>query len=274
MAEKETLSKPEAPEQPEQPEEGFVPYAAEAAEEEKQKGRHRLRVLIPLILLIVVLIAAALLLILPKFNRYHKVMKELSFDYRMRKEEIGDREGITPGMLAAKLATELKDQPLRVKAACYLIDESGKEDGTVVEYNYFSSKGLEQLDTCTSAKDSLRKEEKAVRIAGAGYERKEDGKWVSAENEYIPDLRDYFFGVQTHGAVTVGCYDSYHTTVNGKAYVCEIWLIEEQIGSKTVYNTVYRYYDGEKLAGVIILRDDEKLNEVYDISDYEINAAP
>ena len=58
--------------------------------------------------------------------------------------------------------------------------------------------------------------------------------------------------------------------VDGKNYTCELWLMEDNSGSKTVYTTIYRYYDGSRLAGVRLLFDYDDLMEVYDIKNYVI----
>ncbi len=260
---------PKKPDVPEQPEEGFVPYVTEAAASENSGKQHRLILLIPLVLLGVVVIIAAVLLLLTHFNRYHRVMKQLSFDYR---DEIPGAKDIEhTGERSIALAKELKDAPVRVNAICYLLNEQDQGDGTVAEYNYLSSKGLTELKTVTSAKNGLRSKEKNVRLRADGYEILEGDEWVAAEKEYIPDMRDYFFGISSHNNVTIGCYDTYDTTVNGKPYVCEVWLMDETFGSQTVYSTLYRYYDGSRLAAVIVLHDTDELKEVYDITSYEIN---
>ena len=226
---------------------------------------------IPLILLGIVVLIAGTLLLLTHFNRYHRVMKQLAFDYR---DEIpGAKDIENTGQHAIALAMELTDQPVRVNAVCYLLNEQDQNDGTVVEYEYLSSKGLIELKSVTSAKNGLRSKEKDIRDRGSGYEILEGDDWKETETEYIPDLRDYFFGISSHGNVTIGCYDTYQTTVNGRDYLCEIWLMDETRGSSTVYSTLYRYYDGSRLAGVIVLHDSDELKEVYDISSYEINPA-
>ncbi|MBQ8921283.1 MAG: hypothetical protein IJ060_03860 [Oscillospiraceae bacterium] len=272
MAEKNTLQKLESPAEPEKPEEGFVPYAAEAAAEEKSGRKHKKLILIPLILLSVIALAAGVLLLLTRFNRYHSVMKNLKFDYRA--EEIpGGREGVEQGARSIALADRIGSQPVRVKAAVYLLDDNGKTDQTVLEYNYLSSMGLTQLKTVSSAASSIRSQTTELRTKGEGYETLEDGEWKPAEKGYIPPLYDYFFEVRSHNNITIGCYDTYETQVGGKDYICEIWLIDEQIGDTVQYDTVYRYYDGESLAGVIVLRDSDNWKEVFDIQSYEINPA-
>jgi len=270
MSEKSILPpKLKSPDKPEQPEEGFVPYVSEVAEQQDTGKKRKIFLMLSLILLAVVILIAALLLILPRFNRYHKVMKNLSFDYR---DEIpGEQDLETTGQRSIDIAKELTDQPVRVKAACYLLNSEDKSDGTVAEYEYLSSLGLTQLKTVTSAKKSLKSKTKEVRTRGKGYELYDGSDWKPAEKEFIPDLRDYFFGITSHDNVTIGCYDTYQTTVNGKSYVCEVWLIDEDFPNKTVYSTLYRYYDGNRLAGVIVLHDTDDLKEVYDISSYEIN---
>ena len=46
--------------------------------------------------------------------------------------------------------------------------------------------------------------------------------------------------------------------------------MEDSTGSQTVYTTLYRYYSGNRLAGVRILFDYDRIMEVYDIKSYVI----
>lgn len=270
MADKETLPKLESPAEPEQPEEGFVPYAAEAAAEKKNGKKRKLRLLIPLILLGIIAAVTGTLLLMMKFNRYHSVMNNLKFDYRTE-ETPGSRDGIEPGARSIALAAQIGSQPVRVKTAAYLLDDSGKTDNTVLEYTYLSSMGLTQLKTVSTAASSIRSKTTEIRSKSSGIETLEDGHWKDAEKGYIPPLFDYFFEVHSHDNMTIGCYDTYATTVGSKAYICEVWLIDERIGNSVQYDTVYRYYDGDTLAGVIILRDSDEWKEVFDIQSVEIN---
>ncbi len=269
MSENETRPKLTVPEQPEQPEEGFVPYAAEAASEEQDRKKHRRKILIPVLLLVLIAVITGILLLLTRLNRYHSVMKKLEFDYR--KAEIpGSSEGVTPGEHSIRLAEQLKQQPVEVKAVSYRMDENGKVDSTVSEYEYLSSMGLTELKTVYSASSSIRSKKKDVRLKSDGYEKLVDDDWKPAENEYIPPLRDYFFGITSHDNIAIGCYDSYPTSVGDRSYSCEVWLMDEHFGDTVQYDTVYRYYDGDRLAGVIILRDSEEWKEVFDIRSYNI----
>ena len=270
MADKETLPQLASPAEPEQPEEGFVPYAAEAAAAEKSGIKRRLRLLIPLILLGLTAVVTGTLLLLMKFNRYHTVMKNLKFDYRTE-ETPGSRDGIEPGALSVAAASQIGTQPVRVKTAAYLLDDNGKTDNTVLEYTYLSSMGLTQLKTVSSAVSSIRSKTTEIRTKSSGIETLEDGHWKASEKGYIPPLFDYFFEVHSHDNMTIGCYDTYATTVGSKEYVCEVWLIDERIGESVQYDTVYRYFDGDTLAGVIILRDSDEWKEVFDIQSVEIN---
>jgi len=251
------------------PEEGFVPYVTEAETDTKANRKHRLTLLIPVFILVIVLAIAIFLLMIPRFNRYQKVMKRISFEYQ--NEIPGNEDTENAGKHALTIAKELGSQPVRVNAVCYLLDDNNRKDNTVSEYEYLSSQGLVQLKTIISAKKAYKSSVKEIRTRGNGYEYLDGDDWKPSEKEYIPDFRDYFFGIVSHDNVTIGCYNTYQTTVNGKPYLCEVWLMDEQIGNHTAYSTIYRYYDGQRLAGVIILHDADQIKEVYEITSYEIN---
>ena len=79
------------------------------------------------------------------------------------------------------------------------------------------------------------------------------------------------FAVENTPNVAYSCYDSYQSVVNGKAYTCEIWLMCKYDSTGEQYNTLYRYYDGGRLAGVRILLGTDELMEVLDIRDYSFS---
>ena len=140
----------------------------------------------------------------------------------------------------------------------------------VTEYVYSHNSSEDTLDIQVGSENALFKKSYSYRRNSSGYQIKTGGEWKSDSEAYIPKLNEYFFGTENHGGMLFECQEASMVSVNGKDYTCELWLMEDNSGSKTVYTTIYRYFNGSRLAGVRILFDFDKLMEVYDVKSYTI----
>lgn len=270
MAEQEKEYQPILPPAPddEKPEEGFVPYCgSDEAETELPKSNKKFVLLISLIIVVVLL--AFIMMFARKYNFYQSALNGLQFDYQQG--EIVYNESIdSPGSLAASLSEQIGNRPVRVDAAMYLFDQKQNIQNIMTEYSYSHSADESILDVRTGSEKSLFMKHFTYRASSMGYQKKSGSDWKDDPDAYVPKLNEYFFGTQNHAGIRYGCEQSSEVNVDGKDYTCELWLMEDNSGPKTVYTTIYRYYSGSRLAGVRLLFDYDDLMEVYDIKNYVI----
>ena len=270
MAEQEKEYQPILPPPPEdeKPEEGFVPYCgSEEAKLDMPKSNKK-------IIILIILIAAAVILtgisiISRKYNFYQSALSALQFDYRQG-EVIYDESIDHPGSLAKALSEQIGNRPVHVDTTMYLFDLKQTLQNIMTEYAYSHSADESILEVRTGSEKSLFMKHFTYRASSMGYQKKSGSSWKDDPDAYVPKLNEYFFGTQDHAGIRYGCEQSSEVNVNGKNYTCELWLMEDNSGSKTVYTTIYRYYDGSRLAGVRLLFDYDELMEVYDIKNYVI----
>lgn len=262
--EKVTLAVLPHPEEDEKPEEGFVPYCG--SEESKSAKRHPN---VKYIVLIVLAVIVCIGLFGRKCNFYHAVLQNLHFDYREGEAIIEETiEG--SGNYARALTDEIAGQPIQVQAAMYMFDEKQNLQNIMSEYDYTHNGVEDILDVKTGSENSMFMKHFTYRKSSAGYQKKSGKSWKEDAEAYVPKLNEYFFGTQDHNGMLFTCEQSSLVSVSGKRYTCELWLMEDNSGSQTVYTTIYRYYDGSRLAGVCLLFDFDTMIEVYDIKNYSI----
>ena len=270
MDEKEQVYEPILPPSPEdeKPEEGFVPYCgSDEAELAERKPNKKL-----ILLLILIAVFAALLLIsvvARKNNFYHAVLQNLRFDYQ-EGEAVFDENLEAAGSRARALSEEIGNQNLRIDAAMYMFDEKQELQNIMTEYTYSHNNAEDILEVRTGSENALFMKSFTYRRDGVGYQKKSGSSWKNDPEAYVPKLNEYFFGTEDHNGMYFACQQSSDVSVSGKDYTCELWLMEDRSGSQTVYTTIYRYYDGARLAGVRILFDFDTIMEVYDVKNYVI----
>lgn len=225
----------------------FVPYAAEAAMESSGKKQKRmLRILI--ILIILTAITFAVFFIGKRWNFYEKNMGALHFDYR--KGELMDELSDLPhGASAKALAEKIGNSPVSLKAIYYMIDEKGNTSDTVSVYDYTHAADGDRLHSRTG-------------VSGWFVTRSTDSGTTAGN---LLPIFDYCFSVDSRTGIRLECIDSYETVLGKTTYTCEVWLLENSTGSQTVYNTLYRYYDGGTLSAVRVLNQYNKIMDIYDI---------
>ncbi len=268
MDEETKIVLPELPKPPvdEKPEEGFVPYCGTNAYKRNPKTK----------LIVLAILSAVLVLIFcishfaQKNNYYHAVLDTLMFDYRDGEATIDDWSSDEPGMYARALSEQIGNQQIRLNTAMYLFDEQQKLQNYISEYDYTHNANEDILEARTGSEKALFMKSFTYRRTAAGYQKKSGKQWKDDPEAYIPKLNEYFFGTVDHGRMRFACQQSSLVNVDGKDYTCELWLMEDNSGSQTVYTTIYRYYNGSRLAGVRILFDYDTMMQVYDIKNYNI----
>ena len=258
---------PPAPED-EKPEEGFVPYCgSEEAEAEQRNPKKKMTLFLILVIVLIVIFAGSILA--RQFNYYHAVLGKLRFDYR-EGEATYENSADTSGSLAKAISEEIGDRPVRISAAMYMFDEKQKLQNVVAEYDYLHKSDEETLDVHTGSENALFMKSFSYRKSSDGNQKRKGSEWVSDPEAYVPKLNEYFFGTEDHGGIRFAFQQSSDVEVGGKMYTCELWLMEDSSGSRTVYTTLYRYYSGSQLEGVRILFDFDNVMEVYDVRNYII----
>lgn len=230
----------------------------------------------PLIVILVTVLGLLLLLMsftvaAKHFTLYARTMKQLRFDYR--RGEITDEplDEIHPSTAdTVKEQLDGAGKGVRIQATAMLFNENGTYTPTLTLYDYYH--GLEAsasdritMQTCaeycfpTETTDLMQTADGICMV-------KSDGEWVATNELHIPDLYNYCFA--TEATKGVEHFASYYSQVGNIRYLCEIWLMEEESGDGTVYNTLYRYYNGAKLCAVRLLPSYSTNMLVFDITDY------
>ena len=232
------------------------------------EGRQKRKIRLFLILLIAAAMIGALLIINNTLNFYDVHMRRMQFDYR-EGELVSGQSPAEPGKKATEIAGEINGRQVSVQAEMLLYNSEGEASLTLSAYTYKYTSGSEELSYRTGTKDLLFTKSGTLRRDGTGLQKKSGSSWEHTDDGNIMNLYGYCFAAADFGKNTVSPHESYYTEVGGKTYLCEIWLMAEELGSGGVrYNTLYRYYDGDRLAAVRVLKSDQELMEVYEIKDY------
>ena len=245
----------------EQPEEGFVPYCgsdeALAQERKKQKLYH----IIVGVIGAIVVCGFLFLVIGRSFNFYHKTVNTLKFDYRDG-ETVQPDESLQKGACAEKVSKEIGSRQISADIVMYLMDEKAAMLDGISGYQYQHSPQTDTLSICSGTKSWPFSKKSEIRVP------LKDGRAPVTEDYKKPLLYELMFGCNSHDAFFFESYDAYYSVVDGKQYTCEVWLLADAAREKTSYYTLYRYYDGSRLAGLRVLDDSDALMEIYDIRSY------
>lgn len=256
------------PDEPEQPEEGFVPYCAEATQ--IGGGRTRIKTVILIILSALFILMLVFILAARHNNFFRKTVNSLSFDYR-NGEAADEISSDDPGQYSRRLSEQMNGNQFTADANVYTFDEKGGMFAEISNYNYTKNSAEQILQVRSGTEKSVFTDCLTLRSNGSLTERKKGSNWVQTTDEYIPPLCDYFFETQSHGNILLNCHDAFDTIIGSTNYHCEIWLMQEGTDSNAVYFTLYRYFDGSKLAGVRVLASTDTLMDVYDIQSYSFS---
>ena len=256
---------PKPPEQPEVPEEGFVPYCAEVQE---TGSKHDRKTVFLFVLLLLVIAGIVVIMIGRSHNFYHTVLDKLMFDYR-EGEQTGQPDEVPDGSDAIALAEQSKNKEVKLFAYLYEFDEDRKQGQTITRYSYNYSAVEEFSAVKIGTSRWFGTGEKHYRKKyNQPYEAAKGSKWEATDTAYFPPIYAYCFGVNPSNGVTYSLYQSYQTTVKGEKYDCEIWLMCDQNGAEPLYLTLYRYYQGGRLAGVRVLNNVDSQMQIYDVQSY------
>ncbi len=250
----------------EQPEEGFIPYCGseEAAQTEKRlfSVRH-----IPFFIAGVLALLVLLNLIGRPFNFYHNMLDGLRFDYT--EGEIMDEEPMQKhSSISRSIAETIGNKPVHINACLYVMDEKFQVDSIISEYDYQHETGMDTLISRSGSSGSFFTKTVTYRRDGSGTKKKSGSDWKADPNAFVPNLYEFFFGTEDHGAYEFSLYEIHGADVKGMRYTCEIWLMSQTVGSEMLYYTLYRYFDGNQLAGVRVLCDIDTTIEIYDVKSY------
>lgn len=266
MTEPKETESPEAQLQkrePEMPEEGFVPFAAEAA-----ANKHKRKVKLLLLLLCAAVLFGVLLICSRFFGFYTRTMKHLKFDYRSG-EAVSEAKVDDADNPSEVISRALGSDGFTAEANVYCFNSQAAISLTASHYRYEYTKDGADLYVRTGTDGGLFASSDHYHADSAGHVTKINwSKESPSDDRETANLSDYFFAVKPHGNVKLQRENSYYTSVNGTTYICELWLMESNSGGKTVYYTIYRYYQNDKLAGVRVLNSEDDLMMVYDITDY------
>lgn len=259
---------PKPPAEPEQPEAGFVPYCAEAADE---KPKRNWKLVLLIILLILVIIGFCFTLFSRKLNFYSRTLSALNFDYRNGESSaVQDETG--DGHYAGNLSQQCKNHQVDLKAVEYTFDESRNISKTLTRYDYSYNVNEVVSEAKIGTANWFLTQKQGYRYSKAnGLETGNGDKWEPASEGYIPALFTYCFATESNAVESFRWRDTYQTEVNGIQYNCEIWLLCDTGSGSPVYLTLYRYYNGERLAGVRVLSNTDDFMTVYDIQEYTIS---
>lgn len=238
----------------EQPEEGFVPYAAEA--EAAPNRRFRIGILILIVLTVITIILAVVLAVGKQHNYYEKILNSLRFDYRSG-EMISEESLPEHGSFAKAVSEQISGKSYTFDAAMYMLDEQNTVQEFAAEYHYEHTPVKDLILSTTGAKGVIFKKKIKEEIPL--------GAVTTVKSSMSLLVKEYCFGTKDHDVYTYECYDSYPTSVGGKSFTCEIWLMCDNRSKDAVHYTLYRYYDGAQLAAVRVLNDQNEIAEVYDI---------
>ena len=259
---------PKPPEQPEQPEEGFVPYVAEVSGKARGKGlKYKL---IPV--LCVLTVAGILVTVIGrKHNFYQKTISELHFDYQDG-ETVLDTVDESYESCAVALSRKLHGRQVRSNVIRYEFNADQKLSNTLTQLDYSYNANEIQTTVKQGTASWFGGQEETLRYTAAnGYERAKGDEWVADENAFIPPLYTYLYSVGETGGATFEWYQSVNTSINGKPYLCEIWLMSQTSDDTPLYLTLYRYYQDGKLCGVRVLNNIDTQMQVYDVQSYSIS---
>ncbi len=235
---------------------------------------HRHKKLLTIILVIVLsllLLLAGYTVAAKNFTLYARTMKQLRFDYRCGELTDTPLDDITPSTAEViKKQLDTADEGVRINATAMLFNENGTYTPTLTLYDYYhaSDKAASNtltMQTCaeywfpTETTELMQSSEGNCMV-------KTDDEWAETDELHIPDLYDYCFA--TEDTKGVEHFASYYSQVGSINYLCELWLMEEDTSDGTVYNTLYRYYNGGRLCAVRLLPSYSTNMLVFDITDY------
>lgn len=210
------------------------------------------------------LLAGIFLLCSNLFGLYDRTFKQLSFDYR---------DGETIGEVIAELpeSRSIEDKTISITAARYSFDSAEQLDisASALEYSHNSTE--DSLHEKIGVPNWLFSQSYNLRQIGNFCEEKSLFRWKSTDEHFVPDLAAICFATESTDRAVIQFYDHYHSEVDGKNYQCEIWLMEEIVSGQTVYHTIYRYYDGDRLAAVRVVKSNSDFMDVYDIKSYSVS---
>ncbi|MBR4200441.1 MAG: hypothetical protein IKQ91_04085 [Oscillospiraceae bacterium] len=247
----------------ESPDDGFVPYCGSAEAEAEEKHRPRLYFIILTVLGILAVGGFLFLLIGRSFNYYHSAINSLQFDYRGG-EESTPSDALQKGACAEAVSRSIGDYPVTADMVMYLLNEDAAVSDGISGYHYVHSRVTDDLSVRSGSK-SWPFTKKAHIVLPL-----KNGNPPVMDDYNKPLLFELMFGSKTHDAYQFESYDAYYSNVNGKQYICEIWLLADFTMETPSYYTLYRYYENEKLAGLRVLNDRDAMMEVYDIREYTI----
>ncbi len=229
--------------------------------------RHKKKLLVLLCIVLVLLMAVTgYSAAAAHLTLYARTQKHLAFDYRNGEictnplPEGGESK-------AAAVKNQLNGDAVHISATAMLFTEEGRYNETLTLYDYsHTPQGAElTMETCAAYRFGTEKTQ-LRQTAGGITEAFADGTWQADASLQIPDLYSYFFADEETKGMEL--FESHHSTVGSRTYLCEIWLMEEQQGDTIVYNTLYRYYFGDTLAAVRLLPSYSKNMLVFDVGGY------
>lgn len=205
------------------------------------------------------------------FTLYARTIKQLRFDYRRGELTDEPLDEISPSTAdTVKEQLDATGKGVRIQATAMLFNENGTYTPTLTLYDYYHAADASVADTITMqtcAEYWFPTETTDLMQAADGTCMvKSDGEWAATDELHVPDLYDYCFA--TEATKGVEHFASYFSEVGNVRYLCEIWLMEEEGSDGTVYNTLYRYYNGGKLCAVRLLPSYSTNMLVFDITDY------
>ncbi|MCQ2417736.1 MAG: hypothetical protein MJ071_07995 [Oscillospiraceae bacterium] len=256
------------PEEPEQPEEGFVPYSAEVEKDSYQRSKKKGIVLVILLILIIAFFVFGY--VSKNQNFYQRTLRNLQFNY-LQGEYADDTMDDDAGDLAKAISARAKGKRIDIQANAYVFDENGILFPTLSVYHYTDTSTKRILEARSGTSDSFLTKSSTIRSDGSITEKKKNNAWNQTYEVSIPNLTEICFGTESHDNFQFKCAAGFSANVNNQNYYCEIWLMENNSTDTTTYTTLYRYYSGERLAGVRVLKDTSTVMEVYDITDYSFN---
>lgn len=197
---------------------------------------------------------------------YARTVRNLGFDYRQG-EQSSDSLLSNDTSVAVEIASQLQGESVSIDAVTMLFDENGGYTPTLTLYDYHRNDAESTLMMKTCAAFWLPVESTELKQTGDVCYTKSGGDWVQDDSLQIPDLYAYCFSVDEDDGFSL--YQRYSSTVDDDVYLCELWLMEDRSGDETIYNTLYRYYDGDTLCGVRLLPSYSTDMLVFDIREYE-----
>ncbi len=236
---------------------------------------HRHKKMLTVILVVVLILLLLLMgyaIAAGNFTLYARTIKQIKFDYRQG--EITDQplEAVTK-TTADVIMQQLGERDVAIEAVAMLFNENGTYTPTLTLYSYLHTAKETAADTLTMqtcAEYWFPTETTSLKQNADGQcyisTENEQNNWTETDSFHIPNLYDYCFATEETDGVEH--YASYHSRVGNTNYLCEIWLMEEESEEDTVYNTLYRYYDGDRLCALRLLPSYSTNMLVFDIVDY------